>query len=647
MCGIAGIIGNVSPDRVPFVLERMVSAQAHRGPDDEGICVVPSQGGWVGLGHRRLAIIDLSALGHQPMKNPDTGDLIVYNGEIYNFKDLRAELRAEGIGFRSESDTELILRAYEVWGRACLDRFRGMFAFGLWDARAESLLLARDHFGIKPLYYTVAPDAPFLFASEVNALVASGLLSCEIDRRALAGYLAYGSVQAPLTIFEGVRSLEAAHWMEVDGYGHVQARRRYWQLPSPHEEAAHSSRSLVDEARSLLSASVSRHLVSDVPVGVFLSSGLDSTAVLGLVNGNAPAATKSFTVSFAEAPEQDEGDIAAETARRFHVEHQNCAVSSATVLDWVLKSLEVMDQPSMDGLNTYIVSRAVHEQGIIVALSGQGGDEMFGGYPSFREVPALYRMLRWAQFIPPDLRVMASRVATHGKNEARRKKAVDMARSGANLLDLYFHRRRACADTQMATLGFEAEELSLTKNFQLPEADGSDCLVPGDPVASITRLETKYYLGNTLLRDGDVFGMANSLEVRVPMLDRDVAEWIFKLPGSAIVPQGKPGKYLLRRACADLYSERIMRQHKHGFVIPIAKWMGGPLHEVVESGIEAVERAGLVRSEGVHNLMSAFTREPESPIWSRIWTLVVLGHWLRRKPAAGDVAYASALTLGN
>lgn len=637
MCGIAGIVSNISAERMPIVLERMVNAQAHRGPDDEGICVVPARDGWIGLGHRRLSILDLSALGHQPMKNPDTGDLIVYNGEIYNFKDLRRELQAEGISFRSESDTELILRAYEVWGRDCLDKFRGMFAFGLWNAREETLLLARDPLGIKPLYYAASADAPFLFASEVNALIASQLLSCEVDRRALAGYLAYGSVQSPLTIFEGVRALEAATWMEVDGAGRIRARQRYWQFPLPYRMAVSPGRNLKEEARSLLSASVSRHLISDVPVGVFLSSGLDSTAVLGLVNGNAPAATKSFTVSFAEAPEQDEGTLAAETARRFRIEHQNCSVSSATVLNWVLKSLEVMDQPSMDGLNTYIVSRAVHEQGIIVALSGQGGDEMFGGYPSFQEVPALYRMLRWARYIPADFRALASRVATHGKNEARRKKAMDMARSGANLLDLYFHRRRACADPQMIALGFESEELSLTKNFQLPEEDGSDCLVPGDPVASIARLETKYYLGNTLLRDGDVFGMANSLEIRVPMLDRDIADWIFRLPGSAILPPRKPGKYLLRQACSDLYSERVMNRRKQGFVIPLAKWMSGPLNEVVRAGLESVERAGLVRREGVTGLLSDFTREPQSPIWSRIWTLVVLGHWLQKQRASKRV----------
>lgn len=639
MCGIAGIIGDISPDICSDSLTRMVKAQVHRGPDDEGTHTLSTRSGLVGLGHRRLAILDLSSLGHQPMVNPDTGDVIVYNGEIYNFKDIRHELQSHGIAFHSDSDTEVILRSYEVWGKDCLERFRGMFAFSLWDSRAERMLMTRDHLGIKPLYYSCVSGGPFVFASEVKALTASNLLPLEIDRRALAGYLAYGSVQHPLTLLRNVRSLDPASWMEVDADGAIIGAGRYWRMPLP--DGSSSAIALDEKARQILSASVSRHLISDVPVGVFLSSGLDSTSVAGLASELSPGTTKSFTVSFSEVPDHNEGAIARETSHRFGLEHCECPVSSETVLDWVRKALEVMDQPSMDGLNTYIVSRAVREHGLVVALSGQGGDEMFGGYPSFHEVPNLYRLLNRVRSVPPDLRVMLARIATYPRNDAFRKKAADIARAGPNLLDLYFHRRRACSDSQMTSLGFSAEALELTKNFQTSEADGADCLVPDDPVASIGRLETNYYLSNTLLRDGDVFGMANSLEIRVPMLDRDLADWVFSLPGDSILPAGQPGKYLLRKACADLYSERVTGQHKRGFVIPLSKWMSGPLREVVSAGLESLENSEFVRGEGVKELLNEFSRNPESPVWSRVWTLVVLGHWLHNFAACAMETSAS------
>jgi asparagine synthase (glutamine-hydrolysing) len=641
MCGIAGIVGDVSPEICSASLMRMVRAQVHRGPDDQGVSTLPTTYGRVGLGHRRLAILDLSRHGHQPMVNADTGDVIVYNGEIYNFKELRTELESLGFQFRSSSDTEVILRAYEMWGKNCLDRFRGMFAFGLWDRVAERLLLARDHLGIKPVYYSFVPNGPFIFASEVKALTASDLLPLEIDRRALAGYLAYGSVQSPLTLVQNVRALEPASWMEVDATGAAMQSGRYWRIPAPDDNTSLTPRELDEQTRSILSTSVRRHMISDVPVGVFLSSGLDSTCVAGLASELSPATTRSFTVSFGEVPGHNEGTIARETSQRFGLEHCDCPVSSATVLDWVRKALRVMDQPSMDGLNTYIVSRAVTEQGLIVALSGQGGDEVFGGYPSFQEVPELYRVLNRARYVPADLRVMLARIATYSRNNAFRKKAEDMARSGPNLLDLYFHRRRACSDSQMADLGFAVGNLELTKNFQVPEADGSECLIPGDAVASIGRLETKYYLGNTLLRDGDVFGMANSLEIRVPMLDRDLVDWVFRLPGDSILPAGQPSKYLLRTACADLYSEKVLNQTKRGFVVPLSKWMNGPLHEVVSAGIESLQNSGVVKTEGLTALLKDFQRNPESSVWSRIWSLVVLGQWLQNLSPGFEVANSS------
>ena len=610
-------------------LKRMADVQKHRGPDGEGIQVLRSGQGLVGLAHRRLAILDLSSLGHQPMENPETGDVIVYNGEIYNFRELRQELESCGLTFRSQSDTEVILLAYQQWGKGCLDRLRGMFAFALWDAHQQQILMARDHLGIKPLYYCLA-DNLLIFASEVRAFLVSDLKPFSIDPRAVAGYLAYGAVQEPLTILEGVRSLAPASWMSVDVTGHIRGQGTYWSIPPPTGTPKKPIAELAEEARSLLQQSVARHLISDVPIGVFLSSGLDSTTVLSLMHEIAPSWTRSFTVVFDDQPEYNEGLLARDTAQRLGIEHYECRITGETALEWAKRGMKAMDQPSMDGLNTYIISRAVREQGIVVALSGQGGDEIFGGYPSFRDVPAIARKLAWLCPIPAGLREAMARIVSIGKSESFRQKAIDMVRSGGSPIDLYFHRRRLCSNGQMEALGFDpnAQE-GLTHNFQRPEVENADRAVEGDIVALVSRLESRFYLKNMLLRDGDVFGMANSLEIRVPLLDRDLVEWAYRLPGKTLLPPGSPSKPLLRQACADFFVGEIGVQGKRGFVLPLAKWMQGPLEEMVGENLEYMKNSGLIRWQGLQALRDDFQREPLSPIWSRIWAITTLGNWLK------------------
>ncbi|MFZ3368799.1 MAG: asparagine synthetase B, partial [Candidatus Sulfotelmatobacter sp.] len=274
MCGIAGIVGARSRGQVDGSLRSMLDAQVHRGPDDGGLTVIPVRGGTVGLGNRRLAIQDLSPLGHQPMVNDATGDILVYNGEIYNAPALRDLLKTDGLQFQGHGDTEVLMRAYERWGTECLTRLRGMFAFALWDARRSRLVIARDPMGIKPLYYATKKDSWFVFASEVRALLQSGLLDSRIDRRSLAGYLAYGAIQEPLTIYEGIFSLPRGCWQERDDRGNVAAGGRYWQFPLPEEsQRARLLPDVVEEGRGILQESVRRHLLSDVKVGLFLSSG--------------------------------------------------------------------------------------------------------------------------------------------------------------------------------------------------------------------------------------------------------------------------------------------------------------------------------------------------------------------------------------
>lgn len=634
MCGIAAITGEFTREDIADAMQRMLNAQLHRGPDDGGMAVIEvaeAKVARVALGSRRLAILDVSPLGHQPMSNPDTEDTLVYNGEIYNSPELRESLETHGFRFRGHSDTEVLLRAYQHWGIQCLERLKGMFAFALWDNARRRLILARDHLGIKPLYYSVLPGKGLVCASEIRALLASRLIARDVDRAGLAGYLAYGAVQDPLTILKGVFSLPPGSWIEVDTAGQIKAQNTYWRIPLPDSSNAKLPvAELVAEGRALFRSSVKRHLLSDVPVGVFLSSGLDSTAVLKLACEVASTKLHAFTVSTPDAPEIDEAPLAKQTVQGLNLVHHVYPVNASTALSWAQDAMNCLDQPAMDGLNSYIVSRVVHEAGLKVALSGQGGDEIFGGYQSFRAVPTWYRRLKWFRRLP---RQLQSALVTMGKTQlsgVARGKVEDVARNGIGLAGLYFQNRRLLSDASIQSLGLQSQSLNLTDTYHVRDSDFHEQTDSLDPVAMIARLESVFYLGNTLLRDGDVLGMANSLEIRVPMLDKDLVEWAFRLPGETLLPKGAPGKFLLREMCADFYTPAQSRQSKLGFNLPISSWLLGPLRDVMEESLGQVKDTGLLIPEGVDGVKAAFLQEPQSSAWSRVWSLVTLGQWLKQ-----------------
>ena len=651
MCGLAGIVGDYPRPVAEAAICRMTSAQAHRGPDDEGteiIQVGPGSGSprasgssssststgattesVVALGSRRLAIIDLSEAGHQPMTDPRTGNVLAYNGEIYNFPELRAELVAKGVEFRGRTDTEVILLGYREWGRDVLDRLRGMFAFALWDAQRDRLLVARDHLGIKPLYFSTAGKG-FSCASELGALLEGELFDPTLDRRGLAGFLAFGAVQEPLTIVREVRVLPAGSWLEVDRTGAIVAEGRYWDFPAvDHRAEGLTQQQLVAEGRELLARSVERHMLSDVPLGVFLSSGIDSTAVAGLARKAADHDVHAFTVSFPGEAELDESPVAERSAERLGLVFHNIPVDPSTALEWATQGLSAMDQPSMDGLNTYIVSRAVREAGLTVALSGQGGDEIFGGYQSFQAVPRIAALMRSGRVVPAPLRKALAGLVARPGGHLRASKARDVV-SVADLDDIYFMFRRSLADRDMSRLGISPEHDSLTANFLDPAAAPS--FNGDDSIASVSRLESRFYLGNTLLRDGDVFGMANSLEIRVPMLDRDVVDWAMRLPGRLLLPKGRPPKDLLRRMCADVLGPEQLELTKRGFNLPLARWMKGPLSELRRQGLATVMDSGLVDPEGVRAIEDLYIEDSYRSAWTRVWTFVALGRWLEDNP---------------
>jgi len=629
---LCGLFGLIHPDRdiVRGALRAGTAAVAHRGPDDHGEEVAPFGAGFLGLGHRRLSILDPSPLGHQPMAHVVSGCRIIFNGEIYNFQRLRAKLEAEGEIFRSASDTEVLLAGLARYGAAYLKQLEGMYALAFLDARTSTMILARDPAGIKPLYLAEAGEG-FLFASETRAILATGLVRRSLDRRGVAGYLAYGAVQHPLTVFSGITSLPPGACLTVgvraDGtWAEAGKPKVFWRLPPPRTEV--NLGAAVDLVRGTLDAAVRDHLVADTPIGLFLSSGLDSTIVAGLAAKHAPA-LKSFTVVFNDEPDFSERHLAAESARLFGLDHLNLpfpfSAAEATLTDW----LASLDQPSIDGLNVYFIARAVREKGIKVALTGLGADELFGGYPSFRDVPHLWCLSRVVRPLTARMRGGVAAMATVGRSQVVRAKMRDMLSGNGSLRSLCLRRRRLMTDAQLKQLGLASPALELDLDFltaaAAPDVDTSSA----DPFRVISQSEFRLYQGNMLLRDADMNGMAFGMELRVPYLDQRLLNLVHALPGLVRVPRWARSKHLLRKAFPELLRPTILNQRKHGFSLPIASWMAGSLRPKCEHAITALKDSRLLQPHGITAVWNGFLREPKSPMWSRAFALVVLGEFCR------------------
>ncbi len=655
MCGIAGILSQQPIDKT--ILRRMLATMAHRGPDDEGTFNLQLSTFNLHLGMRRLAIIDLSG-GHQPMFNEDGTLAIVFNGEIYNFMDLRAELERRSHRFRTRSDTEVILHAYEEWGPACVHRLRGMFAFAIYDRRPQPsaqpsspisnlqsptphLFLARDRFGIKPLYY-YATDGLFVFASEVRALLASGLVPRRLDRVGLWHYLAYQSVPAPRTLVEGVRMLLPGHRMTVDATGQVRVEK-YWDLWDRVSERVPSG--LLDEqdvkrqVRDLVLESVSLRLISDVPVGIFLSGGIDSSAVVAAVHevGHRP---RTFSVVFRELA-YDEAPFSRTVARRFGAEHTEILLDERELLELLPQATAAMDHPSGDGINTYVVSYAVHRAGFKVALSGLGGDEVFAGYPTFRWLTHPFLRLGWK--VPLGIRRgVAQALRRLIPDDVRLEKALALWTSDGSPAAAYPVLRRLFTDTMRARVLSPAWVVADRDDPYVPllaEAlDGWDANGRGDEhlLAAISYAEARTYMHDVLLRDTDQMSMAHSLEVRVPLLDHRLAEYVVALPDRFKVAPGMPKRLLVESL--DVLPAEIVRRPKQGFVLPFAVWMRGALRPFCEKRLKRLGERGIFRPDALQALWDAFLAGKRSVTWSRLWALVVLEEWMERQEVETTVA---------
>jgi asparagine synthase (glutamine-hydrolysing) len=652
VCGICGVAFASRHSDAEVRVRAMTAAMRHRGPDEEGFLSRDTRAPGLALGMRRLSIIDLAG-GHQPVWNESKDVAVIFNGELYNYRDLQERLSLCGHRFATQSDTEILVHAWEEWGEDTLAELRGMFAFALLDLRqrfatAPILFLARDPLGIKPLYYTQTPEG-FAFASEVRALLASGSVPRRLSQDAVTAYLLFGSVSEPVTLLEGVFSLPPGHRMLL----HVPERRRTprarpWWDPavSPAARDTLKPRDLSSAAkklRPLLEDVVRAHLIADVPVGLFLSSGLDSGAIAALA-AQARSGIESFTLTF-PGTAFDEAELARIAANRFKTKHTEVPLSGESVLRRLDEALGALDQPTMDGINTYFVSWAAKQVGLKVALSGLGGDELFAGYQTFADTPRLSRLIQWAWFVPaPVRRLMAQSVAAlasrRGAPDASRKVAAAWVHPNA-LPHPYFFTRALFPPGQLekiieprfrpSTIGADGVTLEPTWLGWLERtADEARKL---EPIAGVSWLEMRNYMASTLLRDTDSVSMARSLEVRVPLLDTPLIEFVGSLPDAA---RRRPGaqKALLLEALGDLLPREILEQRKRTFTLPWEEWLRGPLRARMEASFAnpSPSLASYLRPEGTRSVWTDFLAGKTS--WSRPWSLYVLNEWCRRHLAA-------------
>jgi asparagine synthase (glutamine-hydrolysing) len=657
MCGICGAIGGergLAETRV----SRMMSAMIHRGPDEDGVLAEPL----AVLGMRRLSIIDLGS-GRQPIYNEDGTVGVVFNGEIYNFPQLRSTLETCGHHFRTRSDTEVIVHAYEEWGERCLEHLRGMFAFALWDGRGASrspggsdgrprVLLARDRLGIKPLYYAAAADGTLLFASEVRALLASDAIERRIEPESVEAYLLFGSVVEPMTIVKGVFSLPPGHALMVSCDTPFAAKpTAYWDLGAAARAVSASAKAPQDLAsaaravRPMLEEAVRSHLISDVPLGLFLSSGLDSMALAALASRER-SGLHTFTVVFPEL-EFSEAAAARQIAARFGTEHRELLVTAEEMQGRLGEAVEALDQPSMDGINTFFVSWAARQVGLKVALSGLGGDEVFGGYPTFRLTPRVAQWTARAGYVPSSARKAMAATILETSRLLKRPRKMDALHKATAIWSApnsvphpYFFTRMLFTPDQIGHLcsagsaGRSLRNGGRNQDGSIPlwldwltQSGAQATQLAGD--SAVSCLELRTYMVDTLLRDTDAMSMHHSLEVRVPLLDHPLVEYVVGLPDSA---KRRPGvaKALLVESLADLLPADAGRQTKRTFTFPWERWLLGPL------GLQVAARLGdgltpslaaVLDPSAVEAVWRSFLLGQTG--WARPWSLFVLNEWVR------------------
>lgn len=600
------------------MIKGMTDAMSHRGPDAD--CFFAE--GPVALGHRRLSIIDLSTAANQPFRDVSDRYVMVFNGEMYNYQEVRAML--PDYPFHTTSDTEVLIAAYAKWGAECIQYFRGMYAFVVWDRQEKEVFMARDRMGVKPLYYFVDGNL-LLFGSEIRSILSTGLVKKEIDTGALMDYFSYQSVSYPDTLIRGIRQLEAGSWMKIKG-GRTTSKR-YWDVAGNPVDFDFSDGARVKKRiRDLLLQSVERRLIADVPVGAFLSGGIDSSAVVGLMAEASPARPNTFNISF-EEKEYDESQYAELIAKKFNTNHTRLLLKPATFLDELQNALDALDTPSGDGVNSYVVSKAIRRSGMTVALSGVGGDELFAGYPFFDQYLKMKKM-GWLWKMPAGLRRSAAGLL-FGKGSSKQQRIGELlSMEDCTIANAYPIFRQILSPGSIRDLTSLMPGEGAITSVQR-ELNGRMELLEGLPLLSqVSVAEYLGYTQHTLLKDTDQMSMAASLEVREPFFDQDLVEFVLAIPDKLKEPTYP--KSLLVESLRPLLPDEIVFRKKQGFLFPWNIWLRKDLKEFCEGQIKNMAQRPFIHGKELLNYWDRFLKGDRNTRWSEIWLFVVLEYWLEK-----------------
>jgi asparagine synthase (glutamine-hydrolysing) len=626
MCGISGIYGLKEVPTATEVIKKMNETLIHRGPNDGGLFVDND----IALGHRRLSIIDLSEAGHQPMQSPDKRYTLVYNGEVYNYPEVKQKLAAatgipESVLFKTQSDTEVLLKAYETWGANCLKYLNGMFAFAIWDASKKELFIARDRLGIKPLYYYRKNDL-VLFASEVRALLASGLVPRIATQEGVIDFLRYQTVHAPNTMLKDVYMLMPGNSLTIRE--NVFEITPYWDLQSNtgHGSEGKSYSVVCQDIHDLLHASVERRMISDVPFGAFLSGGIDSSAIVALMSEVSNRQVKTFSVVFDDSA-LSEARYAQMIADKFHTEHHELKLTPLDFLQELHAGLDAFDHPSADALNTYMVSKLTKEAGITMALSGLGGDELFAGYDIFNRSQKLNNF-RWLWNVPSALRNFAGNMLVQLKDDMsshKIKQLLDL--ENGDFSATYPISRQFLNDDFIMRLVHAKVKPENAVCRQL-KAMGLRSNDKPNFLSTVSIAEITSYMQNVILRDTDQMSMAHALEVRVPFLDYSLVEYVLGIQD--VYKFRSYTKSLLVESLGNLLPPEIVHRPKMGFLFPWDTWLRNDLRAFCETKIQHLGEMEFFDKKLLLDYWNNFLKGDRKINWARIWIFVVLSTWLTK-----------------
>ena len=615
MCGITGILHFQKLTDAESRVGKMTTALAHRGPDAEGFYNDPC----ISLGHRRLSIIDLSNAANQPFHDPEGRYVLVFNGEIYNYQELKQQLKE--YPYQTSSDTEVLMAAFKQWGIESVKKLKGMFAFAIWDKREEALYLIRDRMGVKPLYY-IYKNEILAFASEKRSLLHSGLTEKKLNQQSIVDYLSYQSSGYPDTMIQGIQQLKAGTWMKIDR--HQKVNHCYWKLSDIQPNNDINREQAQEKLFDLLNRSISSRMMTDVPLGAFLSGGIDSSSVVALMQLQRQDSINTFNLSFTEK-EYDESPFAETIAKRFDTHHRKHVLPSEEYVAQITAALDAMDSPTMDGVNTYVLSTAIRQSGIKVAMTGIGGDELFAGYPGFLQYKNLMASKKGLVISQWGRKAMSLFLRAKRDNRSHRMAEV-LSVDQLSIDQLYPSLRKVLSDNhiqQYTNLDTCRKGLQKMLKEDLGNTNGMG------EFSTYSMAEYLGYTQKTLLKDADQMSMAVGLEIREPFFDHELVEFVLSLPDEIKYPQYP--KQLLVEALDPLLPDTIVHRKKQGFVLPWEHWMKNELQSFCTTAINNIAERDFINGEALRSHWKKFQLGDPAIHWTEPWLFVVLSHWLDKQ----------------